>query len=112
MGKACILLKTDQEFAIVCVQKAMQPLKSETVPINSPVGESACKGRVENTIRRKQEKFRVFRSQFEQGIGQRISDQSNIMAWMARWAAELLSKYTPEPVPCKRGLRSATKVAG
>ena len=62
MGKACILLKIDQEPAIVCVQKAIQDLKSDIVPINSPVGESASNGRVENTIRRVQEKIRVLRS--------------------------------------------------
>ena len=52
LGKACILLKVGQEFAVVCVQKAIQDLKPEIVPINSPVGESASNGRVENTIRR------------------------------------------------------------
>ena len=44
LGKACVLLKADQEPAIVYVQKAIQDLKPEIVPINSPVGESASMG--------------------------------------------------------------------
>ena len=46
LGQARILLKTDQEPSIVCVQRAIQELKPDVVPINSPVGESACNGRV------------------------------------------------------------------
>ena len=43
--------------------KAMEVLRLQIVPINSPAGESACNGRVENTIRRVQEKIRVLRHQ-------------------------------------------------
>ena len=65
-GEACILFKKDQEPAIVCAQKAIQDLRSEIVPINSAVGESACNGRAEDTIRRVQEKLRVLRHKLEQ----------------------------------------------
>ena len=51
-GKARMLVKTDQEPSIVCVQKAVQDLKSDIIPVNSPIGESACNGRVVNAIRR------------------------------------------------------------
>ena len=94
LGETRILLKTDQEPAIVCVQRAIQDIKPEIIPINSPVGESACNGRIENAIRRVQEKMRTLRHQLETGIGQTIPDQSPIMAWMAKWAAELISKYS------------------
>ena len=69
LGKARFLVKTDQEPSIVCVQRALQDLKSDIIPINSPVGESACNGRVENAIRRVQEKMRTLRHQFEHCIG-------------------------------------------
>ena len=59
------------------------------------MGESECNGRVENAIRRIQEKVRVFRHQFEQGLKASIPDEFPVMAWMVRWAAELLSKYAP-----------------
>ena len=78
----------------MCVQRAIQDLNPEIIPINSPVGESACNGRVENAVRRIQEKMKTLRHQLEGGIKQKIPDQSPIMAWMARWAAELISKYS------------------
>ena len=46
-----IQLKSDQEPAIVAVQRAIQDMRPNTIPINSPVGESECNGRVENAIR-------------------------------------------------------------
>ena len=90
-----IQLKSDQEPAIVSVQRAIQDMRPEVIPTNSPVGESECNGRVENTIRRIQEKVRVLRHQIEQGIRDTILDDAPIMAWMVRWSAELLSKYSP-----------------
>ena len=94
LGKHRILLNIDQEPAIVCLQKAIQDLNPEIVPINSPVGESACNGRVENVVRRVQEKIRILRHQIERGIGVSIPGQSAIMALLAKWAAELISKYS------------------
>ena len=76
LGKTRILLNTDQEPAIIAVQKAIQELKQDIVPINSQVGESACNGRVENTVRRVQDKIRVLRHRLEKGIKQRIPDNS------------------------------------
>ena len=76
LGTTRLLRKTDQEPAIV--------LKPDIVPINSPVGESACNGRVENTVRRVQDRIRVLRHQFEKDMSQAIPDSSCVMAWMAR----------------------------
>ena len=76
-------------------KKAIQDLNPEIIPINSPVGESACTGRVENAVRRVQEKMRTLRHQLEHCIGEILPDQLPIMAWMARWAAELISKCSP-----------------
>lgn len=90
-----VQLKADQEPSIVALQTALQELRSGVVPINSPVGESESSGRVENAIRRVQEKIRVLRHQVEQGIKQRVPDEDPIMAWLIRWAAEPISKYYP-----------------
>ena len=79
----------------MCVQKVIQDLNPEIIPINNPVGESACNSQVENAVRRIHEKMKTFRHQFEQCIGQSIPDQPAIMAWMAKWAVELISKYPP-----------------
>ena len=90
-----MIVKADQELAIVDVQIAMQELRpNRIVPINSPVGESESNGRAENFIRRTQEKVRTLRHHVEQKIGMKLPDQSPVMAWLVRWAAELLSKYS------------------
>ena len=78
------------------VQSAVQGLRpKDVIPVNSQVGESECNGRVENTIRRIQEKIRVFRHGFEKSTKDKIQDNSFVMAWFVRWVAELLSKYSP-----------------
>ena len=51
-----IQMKSDQEPSIISVQRAIQEFRPGVIPTNSPVGESECNGRVENIIRRIQEK--------------------------------------------------------
>ena len=93
---AKIQLKSDQDSFIVNVQTAIQEIRSGMViPTNSPVGESQCHGRVQNAIRRIQEKVRVLRHQLESCITCKILDDAPIMSWMGRWAAELFSIYAP-----------------
>lgn len=88
-----IQLETDQEPAIINLQSAVQALRPrDVIPVNSPVGERERNGRVENAIRRDQEKARALRQQFEEGIKQKVEDSSPILVWLVRWAAELLSK--------------------
>ena len=46
------------------------------------------------SIRRVQEKARVIRHQLEENIKRKLPESSPIFAWLARWAAELLTKYS------------------
>ena len=56
-----IQIKSDQEPAMVAVQEYIRHHRSApSIPINSPVAESECNGRVENSIRRVKEKIRRF----------------------------------------------------
>ena len=57
------------------------------------MGESESNGRVENAIRRAQEKIRAVRHHVEANMKCQIFEETLIMAWMARWSAELISKY-------------------
>ena len=87
-------VKTDQELAMVNLQIAMQDLSPDRIiPVNSLVGESECNGRVENTIRRVQEKVRTLRHQIESNIRCKIPDEAPLMHWLVRWDAELLLNY-------------------
>ena len=88
-------VKIDQEPSIVALQAALQAeYPNQIIPTNSPVGECACNGRAENAIRRLQEKIRALRNQVECGIRDKVPDNSPIMAWLVRWVAEVLSKYS------------------
>ena len=96
MKDAKIQLKSDQEPSIINVQTAIQEIRpGMAIPTNSPVGESQCNGRVENAIRRVQEKVRALKHQVESGVKRRIHEDAPIMSWIVRWAAELFSKYAP-----------------
>ena len=70
-------------------------MRPRVIPTNNLVGKSERNGRVENTIRRVQEKFKASRHQVEQGIKEKIPDEAPIMFWLVRWAAEVISKYAP-----------------
>ena len=96
MKDAVIPLKTDQELAMLNIQSVIQEIRAkEIIPINSFVGESECNGRVENAIRRVQEKTRALRHQISSNIRHKLHNDSPIMAWLVRSAAELISKYAP-----------------
>ena len=54
-----IMIKSDQEVSMVALQHEVQRLReAKTIPVNSPVGESECDGRVEHIIGRVQDKVR------------------------------------------------------
>ena len=89
-----IQIKTDKEPAMINIQTAMQELHPDRIiPSNSPVGESESNGRVENAIRRVQEKIRALRHHVEANIKCQTFEGAFVMAWMVRWSAELISKY-------------------
>ena len=89
------MFKGDQEASILALQQEVQRLRTgRSIPINSPVGESESNGRVENAIRRVQDKVRTLRAQIEGEAGIKVNELSNIMSWMVRWAAELVTKHS------------------
>ena len=80
---------------MVSLQSAIQELRpKEVIPVNSPVGESESNGRVENAIRRVQEKTVVLPHQLECNMKRRLPETSPVMAWLVKWAAEFLSKHS------------------
>ena len=87
-------LKSDQEASVVALQAEVQRLRTgRTIPINSPVGESESNGRVENGIKRIQDKTRTLKSHVEGETGLKVDDLEDFMTWMVRWAGELVTKY-------------------
>ena len=81
MQSVTIHNKTNQEPAMVNVQTAMQEcLPNKIISINNPVGESECNGRIENAIRRVQEKVRALRHQVNSSIKHKVLDDVPIMS--------------------------------
>ena len=72
----------------------MQRLRdAKTIPIDSHVGESECNGRVENTIRRVQDKARTLKSHIEAETGLEVDKLEDVMSWIIRWSGELITRY-------------------
>ena len=74
-----MVLKAAKEVAIADVQRQVVANRSgETVPMNSPVGESQSNGRVENAVQRVQGQRRLSTS---------IRSSDTIFPWMVEWSA-------------------------
>ena len=98
-GRCPIRVKSDQEPAILEIQRALIEKRGEakTVPINSPVGDSQSNGRVENAIKRVQGMVRTIRHDLEAKLGVKIGRDHPYYPWMIEWAADLLTRYTVRP---------------
>ena len=90
-----IIIKGDQEPSIVAIQEKLINKRNEaqTVPENSPVGESSANGMVERTIQSVQGQIRTIKDQVETKTGRRISRDSTIFRWLVEWAAGTLTRY-------------------
>ena len=89
------MIKGGQEISIVALQHDVQRLRdAKTIPVNSPVGESECNGRVENTIRRVQDKARTLKSHIDAETGLESDKLSDLMSWIVRWSGELIASVT------------------
>ena len=97
-----IIMKSDQEPSIEALRKAVSELRGGmTTWENSPVGESASNGKVEDAGRRVREYLITLKDQLEMKIGGTIATDADILQWMVRWSAIAISK-------CKVGLDGKT----
>ena len=89
------MIKSDHENAIVALQHEVRRIRTaKTIPVNSPVGESESNGRVENAIKRVQDKVRTLKCYVETEAGVSLDKADDVMSWMVKWAGELISKYS------------------
>lgn len=89
------MIKSDQEHAIVALQHEVRRHRiGRTIPVNSPVGKSESNGRVEDAIRRVQDKVRTMKCQVKIEVGISLDKLDDLMSWMVRWAGELITKYS------------------
>ena len=94
-GGVPIRLKTDQEPAIVDLQRAIISKRegAVTLPVNSPVGDSQSNGRVENAIKRVRNLVKVLKSNLEARWGIKVDREHPVYPWMFEWAADLITRY-------------------
>lgn len=93
--KQTIKFQSDQETSIVALQHEAQRVRSGfSIPVNSPVGGSASNGRVENAIRRVQDKVRTLEAHVEGEIGVEIAKMEKVASWPVIWAGRLITKYS------------------
>ena len=74
-GGAPVRIKSDQEPAIVDVQRAVIAKRGNapTIPVNSPVGDSQSNGRVENAIKKVRNMVKTILSSLESRWGVRVA---------------------------------------
>ena len=94
VGIRKVILKSDQEPAIIALKTAIISLREhETIPENSPVGESKANGMVENAIRQVFAQIRTLKDALGCRVGKRIPPDSNILLWMIEYASVLLNRF-------------------
>ena len=92
-----VILKSDQEPAMRAlherVRQARSAIGEQTLPENSPVGESQSNGMVEEAIKDVKELLRTLVSALEESLGARLPQESAVFAWAVEYAAVLLNYF-------------------
>ncbi len=94
LSKERIITKTDQEPAIVQLQREVARLRTEagTALENSKVGDSDSNGKIERAIREVKGLIRTLRSALEAKTGEPIKLDAPIVPWIVRHAAYVLTR--------------------
>jgi len=94
LSKERIITKTDQEPAIIQLQREVARLRTEagTALENSRVGDSDSNGKIERAMREVKGMIRTLRSALEAKIGEPIKLDAPIVPWIVRHAAYILTR--------------------
>ena len=94
-GGAPVRIKSDQEPAIVDIQRAVIEKRSSapTIPVNSPAGDSQSDGPVENAIKKVRNVVKTIISTLESKWSIRVTRDNPVYALMFEWAADLMTRY-------------------
>ena len=94
LGYKRIVFKSDNEPAILALKQAVKNESAvEIVMEESPVGESASNGEVENAIKQVEGQFRTVKSNVEEKYGEKLVSTHMSVPWMIRHAAELIDRF-------------------
>ena len=95
---ARIVIKSDQEPAIIALRKAVSKARAEdsnaeTIPEEAPLDDHASNGIAERCVQAVEEQVRVLRSALEKRLGAGLDNDSPIWAWLVEYAGLLLSRF-------------------
>ena len=94
LGYKKIILKSDGEPAIKALKEAVRnEVSADITPEESPVGDHAANGDVENAIRQVQGQIRTMKDALESRYGERIPRDSHILPWLVMHAAATITRY-------------------
>ena len=94
LGYKKIIMKSDNEPALVALKQAVKAERPEEIIMEeSPVGESASNGEVENAIKLVEGMFRSIKSSLEERIGRKLPREHMCVPWLIRHAAETIDRY-------------------
>ena len=94
LGYKKMILRSDQEPAIMALKESVKRERDEDIVMEeSPVGESASNGSIENAVRNVQGQVRSMRDALETRYQIKINGESTCVPWMVRRAANLISRY-------------------
>ena len=118
-GGAPVRIKSDQEPAIVDVQRAVIAKRGNapTIPVNSPVGDSQSNRRVEIAIKKVRNMVKTILSSLESRWGVRVARDHPVYPWVLKWAADLMTRYAhvgnlgKTAVQLIRGSKSSRNIA-
>ena len=95
LGYKRIILKSDNEPAIIALKDAIKQERSEEIiKEESPVGESASNGEIENAIKQVEGQLRTIKSSLEQRYGEKLAPTHMSVPWLVRHSAELIDRYS------------------
>ena len=91
-------MKSDGERAIgVVIDETARRLGGKVISEKPPKGESQSNGAVEEAGKRVREVAKVLKDMIEHKVTGKVKLESNVMQWLVRWAAMLLSRYQVGP---------------
>ena len=99
LGHETIIIKCDYEPIMIQVQEEIMRRRKgkQTIPENSPVGESSSNGMVENAVREVEAWIRTIRAHVQNKAGVEIPSGSALMAWLVQHVGTLLTRVKVRP---------------
>ena len=97
-SKSRICIRSDQERVIKSIKgKIISERMADTVPMESPVKESQCNGRMEKAVQTLEGQIRTLVMDLKLEAGIELSPRAVAYPYLVRWACTVISRYKLTP---------------